>query len=77
MFASGGKVSVEVDVVVNHAGGGRGRKLGQKGCSKEEVRAGCNESCFMIPGVVSSDGMIVFAVRVACYEIGGGGCGCG
>ncbi len=68
---------MKVNVIVDHTGGGRGGKLGEQCCGKEKVWTRCNKSCFMIPRIVSSNGVKVFAVRVACNEIVRGGCGCG
>ena len=69
MFASGWEVGVEVDVTVHDTSCWRSWEGRQKGSGKEEVGARGEKPGFMIPGIVSSYGMVVFAVGVAGDEI--------
>ena len=67
-----GKFSMEANISVNHAGGG-GSRCRREGGGEEEVGAGRNHPCLMIPGVVRRNGVKVFAVRVAGNEVRRGG----
>ena len=68
---------MEVNVAVYDTDCWRIGEEGQEGGGKEKVGARGKKPGFMIPGIVSSYGMVVFAVGVACNEIGRGGCGSG
>ena len=67
-----GKLGMKVNISVNHTRGGRSRS-GREDGGEEEVGAGRNHPCLMIPGVVRRNGMKVFAVRVAGNEVRRGG----
>ena len=60
---------MEVDVAVYDTGCWRSGEERQEGSGKEEVGARGEKPGFMIPGIVSSNGMVVFAVGVAGDEI--------
>ena len=66
------KFGMKEDIPVNYAGCG-GSRYGRESGGEEEVGAGRNHSCLVIPGVVRRNGMKVFAVRVAGNEVRRGG----
>ena len=55
LFAPGREISVKEGVSMNYAGVGGSGKLWEKGCGKEKVWAGCNESGLVIPWIVCCD----------------------
>ena len=55
LLASGWEVSVEVNVVVNNAGGRCCCKFGEKGSCKEKIWTGCDDSGLVIPWIVRGD----------------------
>ena len=60
---------MEVDVTVDDTSGWRSWEGRQEGSGKEKVGARGKKPGFMIPGIVSSYGMVVLAVGVAGDEI--------
>ena len=55
LLASGWEVGVEVNVVVNNAGGGCGCKFGEKGSCKEKIWTARDDSGLVIPWIVRGD----------------------
>ena len=72
LFPPSRKFGMKESVPVNNAGGG-GSRCGREGGGEEEVGAGRNHSCLMIPGIVRRNGVKAFAVRVAGNEVRRGG----
>ena len=60
---------MEVNVAVYDTDCWRSGEEGQEGGGEEKVGARGKKPRFMIPGIVSSDGVVVFAVGVAGDEI--------
>ena len=68
MLPPGGELSIKQNISVNDARGWGGWNRREDG-GKEKVGARGKKPSFMIPGIVSSNGVVVFAVGVAGDEI--------